>query len=447
MEILGMDTNRYGNCVVLGLLRGDEGKGKIVDYLAQNYHIVCRFQGGPNAGHTIYVNDKKIVLHQIPSGILSGKTCVIAHGCVVDPVKLLKELFQLQMEFSGNNFKDLLKVAKNCHVIYPAHIATDVARENEGKGNGSTKCGISQCYGDKYLRTGKRLCDLFDMSFSKEQQAKVQTDFGITEEGYKILCNLLIDDSYFFNYENPKSTILFEGAQGVFLDIDNPVYPNVSSSHVNMGGVIAGTGISFHRMRDCNIIGAVKSYMSSVGDGEFLTEIKDEITLQFKGKSYTFTAEDLRSVGNEYGATTGRPRKVGFLDLVMVKSACDSIGVTELCLTRLDTLTQAFSKQGIIPVCVGYAKKDSDIIIPETEISWYDLSNYRPVYKCFEMWKEPSLQHENFVKFINYIGKFTGVNVSLISTGKGKNDIMHTCATLTAPIEKGTVKSFYSSTN
>lgn len=405
------------NTIVLGLLRGDEGKGKVVDYLADSHDIIIRFQGGPNAGHTIYRGTVKIVLHQIPSGILNKKECLIGHGCIVDPTKLVNEINQL---VNGNiisldKLKSTLKIANGCHIITSEHIEQDTKREESGKGNGSTKCGISPCYRDKYYRVGKRLIDVFNNKTNKELVCK---EYNITTKQYDLICDLLVDDTYYLNYCCKDKNLLFEGAQGVFLDIDNPYYPNVSSSHVNVGGVIAGTGLNFLKLEhNTEIVGIVKSYMSSVGVGEFITEIKDKITLS----TGTYDSKVLRDVGQEYGATTGRPRKVGFLDLPMVKYACDTIGVTNLCLTRLDTLQKWMINNNLqyIPVCVDYVKTSESGVEPVDYIDWGNISNYKPMYKMFKVWKE--FQDDDFKTFIKYIENYIQIPITYISYGKEKD--------------------------
>ena len=409
--------------VVLGLLRGDEGKGKIVDKLSDEYDLIIRFQGGPNAGHTIYRGDKKIVLHQIPSGILNNKECLIAHGCVVDPCKLLDEINLITD--NGITLKDILnnlKVANGCTAILPTHIKEDIQREDAGKGNGSTKCGISPTYRDKYYREGKRLYDYFSDDSLLKSTCKL---FDITTDEFSVIQQLLIDDTFYINYECKDKNILFEGAQGVFLDIDNPLYPNVSSSHVNVGGVIAGSGISYQRFaNDAEIVGVVKAYMSSVGVGKFLTEINGEIEIPYKNNKFVFSDKILREAGKEYGATTGRPRKVGFLDLPMIKYACDTIGINQLCLTRIDTLYDAFKALNCFPVCIGYTLKDSNYILPETEISWYDIDKYKPVYKIFNLWEKAELHDKEFCTFINFIEDFVKVPIRYISAGPIKEDLL-----------------------
>ena len=409
--------------IVLGLLRGDEGKGKIVDYLSDNNDLIIRFQGGPNAGHTIYRDNKKCVLHQIPSGILNDKECLIGHGCIIDPIKLIAEIKSLNsFGISKELIKKKLKVANGCHVIFPEHIKQDVLKENSGNGNGSTKCGISPCYRDKYYRDGKRMIDVFS-------DIKYTNVFNMSEEDWQFIASLLIDDTYYLNYKCDNKNILFEGAQGVFLDIDNPLYPNVSSSSVNIGGVITGTGINPYKFcKGLKTVGIVKAYMSSVGTGKFLIEIKNDFIMIIPGEKTVFscTANQLREVGKEYGATTGRPRKVGFLDLPMVKYACDTVGISRLCLTRLDTFTEAFPKTKYkkFPVCINYACLIDNKIYLEENISWSNINNYIPVYKFFDMWEKPNLSDKNFIKFIEYIEQYTNVKVSYISVGKEKSDII-----------------------
>ena len=409
--------------IVLGLLRGDEGKGKIVDYLSDNNDLIIRFQGGPNAGHTIYRDNKKCVLHQIPSGILNDKECLIGHGCIIDPIKLIAEIKSLNsFGISKELIKKNLKIANGCHVIFPDHIEQDVLKENSGNGNGSTKCGISPCYRDKYYRDGKRMIDVFS-------DIKYNNIFNMSEEDWQFIASLLIDDTYYLNYKCDNKNILFEGAQGVFLDIDNPLYPNVSSSSVNIGGVITGTGINPYKFcKGLKTVGIVKAYMSSVGTGKFLTEIKNDFNMIIPGEKtvFTCTASELREAGEEYGATTGRPRKVGWLDLPMIKYACDTTGITDLCLTRLDTFTKAFpkSKYKKFPVCINYAHLNNDKIVIAENISWFNINNYFPLYKFFDMWNKPCLSDPAFVKFIEYIENYTNVKITYISVGKEKDDLI-----------------------
>lgn len=443
------------NSIILGLLRGDQAKGRFVDNLSNDYDIIARFQGGPNAGHTIYRDNKKIVLHLIPSGILNNKICLIGHGCVIDIIKLILEIESLNKIINIKQIYENLKIAKGCHIITSKHIQEDTNRENSGKGNGSTKCGISPCYRDKYYREGIRIIDWFNqleqnpekekeffktfietckkqnkifLKEIKEKQYKVTTELDeqYLKTIFNIIKNNLIDDTYYLNYVWKDKKILFEGAQGVFLDIDNPYYPNVSSSSVNVGGVITGTGISFKQMRNCTVYGVIKSYMSSVGVGYFPTELKQPFEYIYKGNTYVYTAERLREIGQEYGATTGRPRKVGFLDLPMIKYACDTIGIDYLCLSRIDTLMKAFPKElyPYIPICIGYNfKNKNNEIITYENYSWFDVikKDLTPIYIWMKNWD--SINDQNFKHFIQYIESYTNTKIAMYSFGTDPKDI------------------------
>lgn len=342
----------------------------------------------------------------------------------MDPRKLMNEINMLiESGLTLEYIVSHLKIAYGCHLIFPKHIVDDINRENAGKGNGSTKCGISPAYKDKYYREGKRMYDMFN-SDKPEQYKQTCEIFKLTEEEYVIIRSLLVDDTVYINYDCLGKKILFEGAQGVFLDIDNPGYPNVSSSHVNVGGVITGTGISSMQLQHLNVIGVVKAYMSAVGNGEFLTEIKNEAELFKRDTCFKFNENKLRDVGNEYGATTKRPRRVGFLDLPMIKYACRTTGVNELCITRLDTLYEAFKEYGEFPVCINYARVSDTGITIENRISLYNLDQYKPIYKFFKLWETPSLEDPNFKEFIEYISNYLYINVKYISIGKNKQDII-----------------------
>ena len=406
--------------------------------------MVIRFQGGPNAGHTIYKDGQKLVLHQLPSGILHKNVInIIGHGTIIDIAKLIVQIGQVVNEFKVS-FSDLqLKIAKGCHVITRQHIIDDTNRENNGKGNGSTKCGISPCYRDKYYREGIRIIDWFEnVSNITDLKVRMYQDDNIklTEDDIESILHFieqnLIDDTYELNY-NPyykTKTKLFEGAQGVFLDIDNAYYPNVSSSSVSVGGVMTGTGISLKNLRDLKVMGVVKAYMSSVGVGFFPTEIKDKLEWEYKGKKYSVTADKIREIGQEYGATTGRPRKVGILDLPMIKHAVDTIGVDSICLTRLDTLQQIFpyNEYPVFPICTGYGLKGEDGSIvnltdAENNVSWYDVLKYQdqivPIYTMVPNWLDGNYSWNEIADFLRYISGFIGVRVEFISTGKNKDDI------------------------
>lgn len=394
------------NTLILGAFRGDEGKGKIVDYYTKySGNLVVRFNGSCNAGHTLVRNGKELVLHQIPSAIISGIPCLIAHGCLVNLKKLLNEIEEVEqwskeglIDLKGKTVRDLLKVAYGCHLIQDKHIQLDIEREETGKGNGSTRQGISPAYGDKYLRSGIRIYD--------------------SEEAKSALNGMLVDDTTYLNSIELKN-IMFEGAQGVMLDIDSAYYPNVSSSSVGIGGVLAGTGINFDKLLADDIfevVGIVKAYMTSVGVGYFPTEIKED--------NVEYDLEHMRKVSKEYGATTGRPRKIGFLDLPMLQYSIHISGIQSIVLTRLDTVREMFDGKKI-PVCTNYMLNNE--IVPYNKISLYDLEKYTPIYEYLPCWKSESKDDANFMNFIEFVNYNLFNMVSEISIGQGKDDIIEYC--------------------
>lgn len=391
------------NTLILGAFRGDEGKGKIVDYYTKySNKLVIRYNGSCNAGHTLVRNGKELVLHQIPSAIISGIPCLIAHGCLVNLNKLLKEIEDVEqwskeglIDLHGKSVRDLLKVAYGCHLIQDKHIQLDIEREETGKGNGSTRQGISPAYGDKYLRSGIRIYD--------SEEAKIALD------------GMLVDDTTYLNSIKIKD-VMFEGAQGVMLDIDSAYYPNVSSSSVGVGGVLAGTGINIEKLLNDDIfevVGIVKAYMTSVGIGYFPTEIKENNT--------EYDLEHMRKVSKEYGATTGRPRKIGFLDLPMLQYSIHISGIQSVVLTRLDTVREMFDGKDI-PICTRYTLNGKEVLY--NKISLYDIEKYVPVYEKLPCWKSESKNDENFMNFINFINGYLFNMVTEISVGQGKNDII-----------------------
>ena len=417
------------NGLILGLLRGDEGKGKITDYFAKNADVVIRYAGSCNAGHTIYRGDKKIVLHQIPSGILHKKICIIGRGCLIDLKKLLKEIEQLNDLIKNNKLDgftkndsifDYLKISYGAHIIFQHHIQEDIKREDSGKGNGSTKCGIAPGYRDKYYRSGMRIFDLVKMipnEVNSEKFQNLKEDIGLSTFELQTILTCAVDDEKLINDIYPNDlNLLFEGAQGVLLDINSPYYPNVSSSSVGIDGVIAGTGINYNRLLKDNkfkIIGVAKSYMSSVGVGQFLTQLdgNDDIS-----------AKLIRDAGNEYGATTGRPRKVGWFDIPLLRYSLRTSGTNELCLTRLDTLMEAFKDVGEFKVCIAYKNKETNEKIYDADI--WNLDKYEPVYVTFKIWKECSFTDKNFMKFLKAVQLLIPIQIKYISVGKNEDDIL-----------------------
>lgn len=411
--------------VIVGTQWGDEGKGKIVDVLTKEADYVVRFQGGSNAGHTIVINQKKYIFHLIPSGIFWPQTvCVIGNGVVVDPEILINEIENLKNEGIKVDPTKLL-ISEKAHVIMPYHKAFDIAREKEAKGNkiGTTCRGIGPCYEDKVARKGFRLIDLTYPNIFKE---KLKT---ILEEKNFILKYFNIDpiefkDVYerYVNYgeylkpyltdvslilwkaKEEKKRILFEGAQGTFLDIDHGTYPYVTSSNTLAGNACCGSGIG--PLGIDMVLGVIKAYTTRVGEGPFPTELKDEL------------GDYLRNKGNEFGSTTGRPRRCGWLDLILVKTAVRLNSIKALALTKLDVLS-GFEK---IKVCIGYEYEGRIIdYLPSNPI---EISKLKPVYKELPGWKENIKNINKFEDlpketklYLKTIEDYLKIPFYLISTG------------------------------
>ncbi len=416
---------------VLGSQWGDEGKGKIVDQLSENVDLVVRFQGGANAGHTIYVDGEKFVFHLIPSGILHENVIVgIGNGVALDPEIILNEITMLKDE----NYKvssENLKISPLAHIVMPYHKELDGLREKRKKDKkiGTTKKGIGPCYEDKMSRIGIRFADLInddklyeklsyvvplknkiiknvyekDISFDIDELFEKYRDYG------KRLSNFVYDISYLIDdfYENGKK-VLFEGAQGALLDIDFGTYPYVTSSNTTAGGILTGTGAGCRKVD--NVLGIVKSYTSRVGSGIFPTELKDEV------------GSKIREIGNEYGATTGRPRRCGWLDLVLLKYVKRINGLTGIALTRLDILDQ-FEK---IKVCVGY-KIDGEHV-EEFSTNYLSIEKIDPIYETFEGWETDITGIKNYdnlpknaKKYISFIENNLEIDVDIISVGPNRS--------------------------
>ncbi|MEK7225171.1 MAG: adenylosuccinate synthase [Bacteroidota bacterium] len=415
--------------VILGLQWGDEGKGKIVDFFAKDYDVVARFQGGPNAGHTLYVNDKKVVLHQIPSGVFhKGITNLIGNGVVLDPVTLKREC-DLVASF-GIDLKKNLFIAERAHLILPTHRALDKAAELS-KGNqkiGSTLKGIGPTYMDKTGRNGLRVGDLLDKNFTtsyiklrlKHQRLldnyNFQEDITAWEEEFfeavEFLKQLnIVNGEYFINEKiSSGKRILAEGAQGSMLDIDFGTFPYVTSSNTISAGVCSGLGIAPQKIRD--VIGVTKAYCTRVGGGPFPTELDNEV------------GEELRKTGNEFGATTGRPRRCGWIDLVALRFACMINGVTKIVMTKADVL-DTFKE---LQVCTGYTINGKE----SREVPFQmDRTRPEPVYKSFAGWNTSSSAANSYKvlpdtmkTYVNFINEYLGVKVSFISNGPGRDQII-----------------------
>ena len=415
--------------VILGLQWGDEGKGKIVDFFAKDYDVIARFQGGPNAGHTLYVNDKKVVLHQIPSGVFhEGVTNLIGNGVVLDAVTLKRECDTVAS--FGIDLKKNLFISERTHLILPTHRALDKAAELS-KGNdkiGSTLKGISPAYMDKTGRNGLRVGDLLDKNFTTSyiklrlKHQKLLDNYSFNDdisdweqeffEALEFLRQLnIVNGEYFINNKlQQQKKVLAEGAQGSMLDIDFGTFPFVTSSNTITAGVCSGLGVAPQKIRE--VIGVTKAYCTRVGGGPFPTELNDE------------TGEQLRQMGNEFGATTGRPRRCGWVDLVALRYACMINGVTKLVMTKADVL-DAFKQ---LSVCTSYkidGKESSEIPFQMTRV------NIEPVYKQFTGWnistsaaKSPGELPQAMKEYVDFINKELGVRIQYISNGPGREQII-----------------------
>lgn len=415
--------------VILGLQWGDEGKGKIVDFFAPDYDVVARFQGGPNAGHTLYVDDKKVVLHQIPSGVFHDKIInLIGNGVVLDPVTLLKECNTVSA--FGVDVKKNLFISRRAHLILPTHRALDKASELS-KGNdkiGSTLKGIGPAYMDKTGRNGLRVGDLLDKSFTtsyiklrlKHQRLldnfNFQEDISPWEEAFFEALDFLkqlniVDGEYFINEKiSAGKKVLAEGAQGSMLDIDFGTFPFVTSSNTTTSGVCSGLGVAPQKIRD--VMGVTKAYCTRVGSGPFPTELHDE------------TGEALRKLGNEFGATTGRPRRCGWIDLVALKYACMINGVTKVIMTKADVL-DSFKD---LKLCTGYKIGDEiSPVVPfqmakyPVDPAWHELPGWNVTTSSLQRPEDLPVSIKNYVEFIN---NYLGVHVSHISNGPGRDQIV-----------------------
>jgi adenylosuccinate synthase len=416
--------------IVIGAQWGDEGKGKIVDIYSEFADTIVRPTGGNNAGHTLVVKGEKFIFHLIPSGILHpGKRCVISNGVVVDPKVLLSEIGRLK-ERGYLADDSQLKVGLLANVILPYHILLDKARE-EKLGNrkiGTTARGIGPCYEDKIARTGIRLCDLVrPKAFEEKLHAALELKnyllknyYGVAEvpfqETYEEylaygerLKVYLIDTSHFINDELRRGAkVLFEGAQGTLLDIDHGTYPFVTSSNTTAGGACTGSGVSPTKIGA--VVGVSKAYATRVGGGPFPTELFDD------------EGQGIRDRGNEYGSTTGRPRRCGWFDAPVVRYAARLNGLSGLALTKLDVL----SGMPRIKVCVAY--EIGGARCDDVPLSLEEFEAAKPVFEQMEGWKEDVSSAREFGdlpkaarKYVNMLEEVAGVEVSLVSVGADRN--------------------------
>jgi adenylosuccinate synthase len=418
--------------VIVGAQWGDEGKGKIVDLLAQHSDFVCRYQGGPNAGHTIVCGGETFKLHHVPSGILSdGKICVVGAGCVIDPGLLVEEIDELERRGVATAG---LRVSGNAHLIMPWHVAIDSASERRlGKLQiGTTRRGIGPAYADKAARLGIRVQDILDPKILRQKFETALTEKNIVLERlhdaaplqveelaermesfaqrlrpYVADTSLLVDQAL-----KEGRRVLLEGAQGTLLDLDHGTYPFVTSSNPIAGAAATGTGIGPTRID--SVVGVAKAYVTRVGEGPFPTEIEGP------------DQERVRELGGEYGTTTGRERRCGWLDLVGLRFAVRVNGLTSLALTKLDVL----SSFGELPVCTRYrlagGTETEDIPAHQT-----DFHHARPVYETLPGWNEPldSVEHleelpEAARRYVEYVEQAVDVEVTMIGTGADRERVL-----------------------
>ena len=420
------------NIIVGGAQWGDEGKGKLIDILSRDADITVRYQGGNNAGHTVVVGDKQYVFHLIPSAILRrDKVCVIGNGVVVDPAALLKEMKELEVQ--GMSVRpERFKIAANAHVIMPYHRILDSLRERKRKTRiGTTGRGIGPCYADKVARCGIRMVDLLNPAVLKsklednlrEKNEIFRLVYG--QKGFhlkktyreylaygKKLKPFICDTAIFLNKAiDRKKKILFEGAQGAFLDIDFGTYPYVTSSNSTAAGACAGTGVSPVKIH--KTISAVKAYTTRVGEGPFPTEFSAGLE------------EEIRTKGREYGATTGRPRRCGWFDSVLVRYAAMLNGTSELAIMKLDVLDELKT----IKVCTAYRYKGK--VIRDFPLDFEVFSRVAPVYEALPGWQQPISGIRTYRKlplnarrYIEYLEKLIGVKVKYVSIGSKRDEII-----------------------
>jgi adenylosuccinate synthase len=420
------------NTILVGAQWGDEGKGKIIDVLTEQADVVVRTQGGNNAGHTVHIKGQKYILHLIPSGILRPrKICVIGNGVVVDPVSLVEEiegLRKLGIKIDGNLF-----LSETAHVVFPYHRELDAQRETfKGKDKiGTTKRGIGPAYGDKAARTGLRMIDLTDAErFAEKLRFKITENNEILKAfGARPLSFKKVHQDYRTagDYLKPfvantvillhKSVcrgdnILFEGAQGTFLDIDHGTYPFVTSSNTTAGGACTGSGIPPHRMD--RVVGVMKAYTTRVGEGPLPTENAE-------------VADMLHAMGREFGATTGRARRCGWFDSIATRHASMVNGIDELAVTNIDGLDSVET----IRVCIGYRDGDQRYDYVPNDIE--TLSRCQPIYAEFPGWRTPTHEARKWKDlpsktrtYLKALAELTGAKLAIASVGPGREQTIFT---------------------
>jgi adenylosuccinate synthase len=414
------------NTILVGAQWGDEGKGKIIDVLTEEADVVVRTQGGNNAGHTVHIKGQKYILHLVPSGILRrNKVCVIGNGVVVDPVSLVEEIEGLRK--LGVKFKKNLFLSETAHIVLPYHRELDAQRETlKGKQKlGTTKRGIGPAYGDKAARTGLRVIDLVNPErFKRQLELKIRENneilkafgaeslsFEQVHAGYRAAGDYLkpfVTNTVVLLHEalSRGDDILFEGAQGTFLDIDHGTYPFVTSSNTTAGGACTGSGIPPHRMD--RVVGVMKAYTTRVGEGPLPTENAE-------------IADMLHAMGREFGATTGRPRRCGWFDSIATRHACMVNGIEDLAVTNIDGLDSVET----IKVCIGYrdGSKRYDYVPNDIEV----LSRCQPVFAEFPGWRAPTDKVRKWKElpaktrsYLKAIAELTGAKLTIASVGPGR---------------------------
>ena len=414
------------NLIVLGAQWGDEGKGKIVDLFSEQFDIVARYQGGHNAGHTVFIGPQKYILKLIPSGILRpGVQAVIGNGVVIDPMALLDEMRTLEQ--AGVDVAGHLRVSNRAHVIFPFHRTVEKISEDRADrvAIGTTSRGIGPCYEDKIGRRGIRIADLFDaatfpkmydgLAEDKQQLARAfhineTIDFAEIRDEYRSFAErirpMVCDTARFLNDAiRAGRRVLFEGAQGTMLDIDHGTYPFVTSSSATAGGACTGSGVPPTSIG--GVVGVSKAYVTRVGSGPFPTELHGEM------------GEAIRKAGNEYGAVTGRPRRCGWFDIPLLRYTSMINGFDSIIITKLDVLDQ----QDEIPVCTSYAGSD------EMPATIHGLENVQPQYETLPGWKAPTRGLKDYNElpprakdYLAFLTERTGVEIGCVSTGPERDE-------------------------
>ena len=418
-----------GNLIVLGAQWGDEGKGKIVDLLSERFSAVARYQGGHNAGHTVFIGDRKFILKLIPSGILRpGVLAVIGNGVVIDPAALLEEIAGL--EAAGIDVKSQLKISSRAHVIFPFH--RTIEKISEGRENriaiGTTSRGIGPCYEDKIARRGIRIADLVDVDFAAlycslaEDKQLIANAFQIAERldfqeilgQYEAFAEqirpMTLDTSHLLNQMiREGKSILFEGAQGTMLDIDFGTYPFVTSSSAAAGGACTGTGVAPTKID--GIIGVSKAYITRVGAGPFPSEDLTEM------------GEKIRQAGNEYGSVTGRPRRCGWFDVPLLRYTAEVNGFDSLIITKMDVLDHLNE----VPVCIAYEVDGKQIT--HMPASTRKMEAIKPVFERLPGWKQktqgitrPEDLPQRAKDYLNFLEEKTGVEIGSVSNGPERSE-------------------------